>query len=312
MSGRRRALDGVPGLREVADAQESAVHRRQLGELGVQPRAVAQQVAAERWQEAGPLVVVLRTGPLLPATRRWASVLTGGARAALSAWTALEVHGLQGWERAPDHVVVPRGSDPPELPWWRLHESRRHTTDDVRTRGGLPLHGVERAAVDAAAWSPSARVGCGLLAAVVQQGLSTPERLAAALKVAGRVGHRGAMGRALDDLAGGSRSMAEVDLLRLCRRNGLPTPVRQSRRRDAAGRNRYLDAEWELPGGGRLLVEVDGGLHVEVRRWYDDALRAAEVARPGEVLLRFPAMALRTENARVVAVLRRHLLPGRA
>lgn len=307
MSGRRRPLAVVPGLAALAQEQAAAVSREQLRMLGVDDQHVRHQVAAQRWQEVGPLVVVLHTGPLLPPARWWATVLSAGPPAALCAWTALEVRGLTGWERAGVHVVVRRGARPVALPWARVHESRRHGTDDVLRRDGLPAHGVERAAVDAAAWSPSARVGCGLLAAVVQQRLSTPERLGAALEQVGRVSHRSAMARALDDLAGGSRSMAEVDLVRLCRRNGLPVPVRQARRRDATGRNRYLDAEWKLSGGGRLLAEVDGGLHVEVRRWYDDALRTAEVARPGEVLLRFPAPALRAEEARVVAVLRRHL-----
>ena len=63
-----------------------------------------------------------------------------------------------------------------------------------------------------------------------------------------------------------------------------------------------------LPSGRRVLLEVDGALHVEVARWYDDALRLAEVSRPGETLLRLPAMAVRCEQGRVLAVLRRHLV----
>lgn len=111
----------------------------------------------------------------------------------------------------------------------------------------------------------------------------------------------------LDDLAGGSQAMSEVDLVRLCRRGGLPVPVRQGVRRDGAGRRRYLDAEWQLPDGRRVLLEVDGVGHLDPARWYDDLLRAAEVGRPGEVVLRLPARALRTDEARVLALLRVHL-----
>ncbi len=252
-------------------------------------------------------MVVLHTGPAAVGTRRWASVLTGGPRSALCAWSALEVWGLVGWERPRVHVVVPRGGTPPALAWSRTHESRRHTADDVRHREGLALHAVERAAVDAAAWSPTGRAGGGILAAVVQQRLSTAERLAVALDAAGRVRRHRLLRGVLADVGGGSQSMAEVDVVRLCRRAGLPVPVRQARRRDATGRWRYLDAEWRLRSGRRVLLEVDGVPHLEVDRWYDDALRLAEVSRPGETTLRLPAMAVRCDEERVVAVLRRHL-----
>ena len=63
-----------------------------------------------------------------------------------------------------------------------------------------------------------------------------------------------------------------------------------------------------MPAGRRLLLEIDGVGHLEVSRWYDDLMRAAEVVNGSEVLIRIPAMAARTEPERVVAVLRRHLL----
>lgn len=308
MTGRADVVQRNSALRSLAAEQQHAVSRAQLRALGVDDGRVAIHVAAGRWQTAGPLVVVLHTGPLAACARRWASVLTAGPCSALGAWSALEVWGLVGWERPLDHVVVPRGAAPPRLPWLRVHESRRHTGDDVRRRGGLAVHGVERAAVDAAAWSPTDRAGGGLLAAVVQQRLSTAGRLLAALDAAGRVRRRPLLRSVLHDVDGGSQSMAEVDVVRLCRRTGLPVPVRQACREDATGRRRYLDAEWLLPSGRRVLLEIDGAPHLEVGRWYDDALRLAEVGRPGETLLRLPAMAVRCDEARVVAVLRRHLL----
>ena len=56
-----------------------------------------------------------------------------------------------------------------------------------------------------------------------------------------------------------------------------------------------------------MVLEVDGIGHLDPHRWYDDLLRAAEITRPGEVVLRLPARALGTDEARVVALLRVHL-----
>lgn len=112
----------------------------------------------------------------------------------------------------------------------------------------------------------------------------------------------------LGDVAGGAQALSEIDFARLCRRAGLPEPLRQRVRLDARGRRRYLDVEWRLPSGRRVVAEIDGVGHLEVTRWYDDLLRAAEIVAPGEQLIRFPATAARVEPDRAVAVLRRHLL----
>lgn len=307
MTGRARILDACTDLAELAVQQHSVLTRRQLAGLGISGSHVQTHVAARRWQTVGPIVIVLHTGPVPAQAWRWVAVLNAGNRGALCAWSALEEWGLTGWERPGTHVVVPRGADPSALPDVVVHESRRHREDDVRIRHGLRLHSVERAALDAGAWSASPRAAAGTLAAVVQQGLSTPERLTAAADSVGRVRHLKVMRHALLDVGGGARAMSEIDVARLCRRAGLPEPSRQSRRRDAAGRWRYLDAEWLLPGARRLLLEIDGVGHLEVSRWYDDLMRAAEVVNPSEILIRIPAMAARSEPERVVALLRRHL-----
>jgi len=175
-----------------------------------------------------------------------------------------------------------RGATPPPLPAdivgkVVLHESRRHSIDDVRRKGGLRLHSVERAAVDAATWSRSGRTACGVLAATVQQRLTTADRLHAELDVVGRVWGRRLMRAALLDIGGGSQALSEIDFVRFCRRRGLPEPTRQSVRLDLAGRRRYLDVEWLLRNDRSLAVEIDGVGHVDVDRWYADLLRTAEL-----------------------------------
>jgi len=294
-----------PQVREAADRQAGCLARSQLTAMGVTPDRVAREVRQHRWQLVGPLVVATTTGPLARRARLWAGVLTSGRRAALGGLTALEVHGLRGWERATVDVHVPRGRDVVGPEWVRATSSRR----PVRrvARGGLPCLGVEDAALAAASSTRAVSTADGLLAAVVQQRLTTPGRLRDVVVAAGPVRHRGELLALIDDVEGGAQALSEVRLVRLCRASGLPVPSQQVVRLDAQGRRRYLDAEWERPDGRRVLLEVDGVGHLEEERWYDDLLRAAEVARPGEVVLRLPARALRVEPGRVAAVLRRHL-----
>ena len=224
MTGRARIFDTCPKLAELAAEQRSVMTRNQLAGLGISAANVQTQLVARRWQTVGPVVVVVHTGPVPQEAWRWVAVLNAGSRGALCAWSALQEWGLSGWERPATHVVVARGADPWALPGVVVHESRRHHEDDVRTRNGLRLHSVERAALDAGAWSSSPRAAAGILAAVVQQGLSTSERLAATADTVGRVQHLRVMRYALLDIGGGARAMSEIDVARLCRRAGLPSP----------------------------------------------------------------------------------------
>jgi hypothetical protein len=100
--------------------------------------------------------------------------------------------------------------------------------------------------------------------------------------------------------AGGATALSEIDLVKLCAKHGLPRPDLQEPRKDAAGRNRYLDAYWRRY---RLHVEIDGTHHMDERHWAADMLRQNEVWLQGDRVLRFPAWLLRADPARVVAQL---------
>lgn len=308
MTGSARLYRAVPGLADLVHRQGGVVTRHQLGRLGMTPGHVDQQLCSLRWGALSEQVLVAHRGPLTRATRRWVAVLGAPSTSAIGAWSALEVLGLEGWRREPVHLVVPRGARPDRYPWLVVHESRRLREEDVVEVGGLPVHGVARAAVDAAAWQRSWRTAAGLMAAVVRQRLATTDELLAMLETVGKVRHRKVMRLALADVGGGADSLAEIDFARLCRDGGLPEPSRQAVRTDARGRRRFLDVEWRLPGGRAFVVEIDGVGHMERDRWYDDLLRDAEIgADPRTVRVRLPAMAARFEPVRVLAVVRRHL-----
>jgi hypothetical protein len=188
----------------------------------------------------------------------------------------------------------------------RLHRVVQWRDADVaRPRA---VHRAAPAVVIAAASLPKPRAACGLLAAVVQQGLARTEQLRVALDAVPKARHRRAMRAALDDIGQGSQSLSEIDFFRLCRTHGLPLPTRQAVRVDPAGRRRYLDVEWRLPDGRVVAVEVDGALHLTARQWVDDQLRQNEVVLGGTLVLRFPSVVVREEPWLVVTQLRRALL----
>jgi hypothetical protein len=163
--------------------------------------------------------------------------------------------------------------------------------------------------VDAAVWSASPRRACALVAAGVQQRLTTVERLRRELLKAGAVRHRRLLLGVLDDIAGGAQALSEIDFAGLCRRAGLPAPTRQAVRRDSRGRRRYLDVEWRLPDGRVLVVEVDGGVHLVAAQLWEDQLRQNDLVLQGDMVLRYPSFIVRTEPRLVIAQLRSVLQP---
>ena len=103
---------------------------------------------------------------------------------------------------------------------------------------------------------------------------------------------------------GGAGALSEIDFVKLCRRYRLPAPTLQERRRDRAGRNRYLDAYWREQ---RVHVEVDGAHHTEAAAWEADMRRQNEIWLRGDRLLRFSAWQVRHHPEEVAAELRRAL-----
>ncbi len=178
---------------------------------------------------------------------------------------------------------------------------RRSVRGDPAT-GGLyatgppPTWRTEPAALLFAGYVRSSRTALGLLAAVVQQRLTHAP-----------TGCRGARADASPATLQALQATLEDDRRRVAlgRRarpcphvpdgHGLPLPDRQTRRRDASGRLRYTDAEWRFPTGGVVILEVDGGFHMEVEHWEDDIVRERDLVATGAVVLRCTDRELRDE-----------------
>lgn len=264
------------------------------------------QLRARRWRRIGR-AIALHNGVLSPAERRRAALLNCGSPAALTAFTAAEEFGLRSWERPTVHVLVPGGTHvtrPAEIPMRVHYVGEWNDTDVLAIRD---LHRAAPALVLAASTFARPRPACGLLAAGVQQKLVTAGQLRAALLANSRMRHRHAMWLAVEDIAQGAQALSEIDLGRLCRRHGLPPPMRQAVRADRFGRRRYVDAEWTSRSGKRVVAEVDGALHLAPRRWWDDQLRQNEFVISGDLVLRFPTVVLRYDELVVADQLRRIL-----
>ncbi len=288
--------------RELANGQAGLVARRQLVALGYSDHYADSQIAAERWQLVTDVVICTTTGPLTRGQVMWAGVLHAGPGSAIGGLTALERRGLTHWHREDITVLLAKSHNLAPVDGVRFVETRRPV--GLNATGALPTWRTEPAALLFAAYNPSIRTAIGLLSAVVQQRLTTADRLLVEIERMKPLRWSKKFKRALGEIAGGSHSLAELRVVRMCRTHALPLPDRQARRIDASGRVRYTDAEWRLPGGKVVILEVDGGFHMDVGHWEDDIVRERDLVTTGAVVLRCTDRELDEEPGRVAGSLR--------
>jgi hypothetical protein len=296
-----------PTCQALADRQGGLVSRRQLNDHGVDRQFVRRQVGSRRWQLVGPMVVATFTGALTWEQLMWAGHLHAGPTSAVGGLSSARCQGLEGWQRTSVEILVPITTTVAPLPGVSFTRTRRDLS--CLRLGGINSHllRIEPAVLMYAAERRcSKRAGGGLLAATVQQRLTSAARLQHWLDQLAPLPKSALFRELLTDIAGGSESMAEVDLVKACRRFGLPLPDRQRRRRDRDGRPRWTDAEWQVAGGRTVVLEVDGGFHLDVQHWTGDIRRQRKVSAPHRSLLRCTAWELRVEPKSVVEDLVAH------
>ena len=286
--------------RRVAASQAGLITRRQLVAAGISRWTVADRVAAERWQNLAPTVVGTFTGELTEKQRRWLALLHAGDDALLSGLTAAEEAGLRNWKRAEVHVLVPYSSGKVASLEGVTYSRTRRSLIDMRRPGARPPRcKLEPAILMFAASDRSTRTAQGVLAASVQQGLTTPTQLMDWIDRLAPLKRATTLRRALKDIEGGVQSVGEQDVRRMCRRFGLPTPLRQVRRRDSSGRSRFTDCEWRLASGHAIVLEVDGAFHMAVEHWEDDIARQRALSALDRTIVRCTARELRDTPERV-------------
>ncbi|MEH0846088.1 DUF559 domain-containing protein [Micromonospora sp. CPCC 205711] len=273
--------------------------------------AVRHRLASGRWHRIcrGLLRVGDPHAAFSQEQQWWVAVLAAGEGAVLAGLAAARAGGLRGsWRYEVVDVLVPHGRRaadllrrlPPGLPAVRVRRTHHLAAED-RQRGHPDRTGIARSLVDAAQWTHSDDDAQSVLAAGCQQRRVTPAELDAALRRQARPRRSTLIRQTIADLAGGAEALSEIDLVRLCRRYGLPRPELQERRRDADGRVRYLDAYWRR---WRLHVEVDGAHHMDVRHWAADLRRQNRIWTEGDRILRFTAFDVRRRRDEVAEQLR--------
>jgi very-short-patch-repair endonuclease len=286
--------------RDVAAAQAGLLTRTQLRAVGVDRWAVAHRVGTERWQRLSSVVIATTTGACTREQRMWLGVLHAGEGALVGGLSAAECAGLRNWHRDEVTVLVPYRHHLPEpVDGVEFVRTRRDLGPMRRRLSGLPCSRIEPAILLFAAADDSERTAQGVLAAAVQQRLTTPDLLLSWVDRLSPLRRAPLLRRALDDMAGGAQSLAEIDVRRMCRRHRLAPPQRQARRRDADGRWRFTDCEWRLADGRTLVLEVDGAFHMSVESWEDDLARQRSLSSVGRLVVRCTARELRDESERV-------------
>jgi hypothetical protein len=197
--------------------------------------------------------------------------------------------------------MTERGDLVSPLPGIRFHQSRRAYRGWVHPTAQPPRLRVEHAALLTAERDKHLRRAIGLLAAHVQQRLTTTERLLESSHDITKLRNGRILRLALGDIAGGAHSFAEIDVGRLCLEAGLRPPDRQRVRLDKKGRRRYLDCEWTLPDGTVVVLEVDGSFHMRTENWWRDMRRERAVVISGRRVLRCASVEVRLEPDAIIA-----------
>lgn len=262
--------------------------RLQAYEMGVTRAEVRAQVRARRWRRVGTQSISVHTGPLTDRAKLWAAVFEAGPRAQLDGPSALSASGLRGFRTDRIRVSVPRGARVRRARGLDIRQTRRWDASDL-VATGIPRTPPAVAAVRAALWAVSDRQAALLLTMTVQQQLATPEQLGVEALRIQRDRRRRLLHAVVLDLAGGVRSLGELDFARECRRRGLPEPTRQVIRRGRDGRY-YLDVAWEQWG---VAVEIDGIHHSWATQVVGDALRQNDIVLQDMLVLRLPLLGFR-------------------
>jgi hypothetical protein len=291
---------GVVSLDDLVAEQAGMVARRQLNAEGRDADHVAAQVAARRWMICTPRVVCTTTGALTWEQRCWMAVLHAGPRSLLGGLTGPGVDGLLGWHREVITVLVDDELAFEPVEGVRFFRSRRPFELLRSPRSGVPRAQLEPSLLLWAGYDAPVRAAHGVLAASVQQRLTTPDQLLTWVERLRPLRRARDFRSTLATIAGGAHSGAELAVRRLCRTSGLILPDRQRRRLDRAGRVRWTDCEWDLPDGTTLVLEVDGSFHVEVLQWGADIKRARGLTTRARLVVRCTAFELRHEPDDVV------------
>ncbi len=253
-------------LRALMERQCAVLSRQQAVAAGLPPTVIDNQLRSGRWQRLQHGIYATFTGTPSRDALLWAALLRAGPLAALSHQTAAELHGLTSQWSAPIHITVPTSQRVEPIRGAVVHHSRLLPAD-ARPAASPPRTRVEDTVLDLTQAAASFDDAFGWLCRGIGRGLTTADRLRAALESRSRVRWRRELLVGLGDIHAGVRSPLERNYVtKVELAHGLPAAQRQARV-VIGGQHRYVDNLYE---DAMLVVELDGrAAHPPEQRWAD-------------------------------------------
>jgi hypothetical protein len=303
----RPAFD-CPGFDRLLRRQHAVATRAQLLAAGISRSQSTAQLNAGRWNRLNDRVICLHNGPPTRRQQLWAVLLSAPPIAALCGLTVLELHRTFGFPTKAVHVLVPDGRRVLPVPGVEIavHRCRRFPDDDVRLFDELRSTLPHRAIIDAASWTTDGLTASRLLVAGVQQLRIYPTLLRDEVLARKTLRNHRLLLLLCNDLEGGAQALSEVEFLAFCRRQGFPRPKLQVRM-DTNGRRRYLDATFTRADGSTFGVEIDGGIHLQLKVKARDDLKDNDAKLARRLVLRYASVLIYTDDPEAVEQIRRAL-----
>ncbi|MGX6606919.1 type IV toxin-antitoxin system AbiEi family antitoxin domain-containing protein [Micromonosporaceae bacterium Da 78-11] len=284
-------------LEEISLRQGGIVTRAQALHSGLTRDAVRFRLRSGRWQRLSSGTYATFTGEVPRSAWRWAAVLGAGDGAVLSHRSAAEELKLADQGRGAIHVTIPLTRRIAAPPGVVVHRSA-HLAERRHPSRLPPQTRVEETVLDLAIASRSDDEAMAWIASACSGRLTTPDRVARALRRRQRVARRRELAALVGDAAIGCWSVLEWHYLRdVERAHGLPTAIRQDERSRSGGS--YFDDVFYAGLGLRL--ELDGrAAHPAEARWRDFRRDNAAV-EAGDAVLRYGAADIRDRPCEIAA-----------
>ena len=296
-------------LERLIAQQRGVVSRQQIYACAMTESALRHRLRpGGPWQTVLPGVFLTSTGEMTAGQRAAAAYLYAGPGIAVTGLAALAWHRLSTDPGDEVDVLVKLGSLRRSVGFARLHRTGREPNVAFRD-GGISYAPPARAVADAARQLADAAEVRAVVAAGVQRGKVQIWQLAEEL-AQGPVRGSAGLRQALAEVAGGVRSAAEADLVRLVRRARLPMPVLNPRLYVGGTFLASPDAWW--PDAG-VAVEVDSRQwHLSPASWEQTMARHTRMSSHGIIVLHYSPNRIRSDGEQVAAEIRAALAAGRS
>ncbi len=286
---------------DLAEAQGGPVAVRQIVAHGIPRSSIQGRLAGEGWRRPFRGVAIPPGVPVDPWCQARAAALAVGAHAAITAQTALLLHGVVDQPPLRPQLVVPIEHRSPSISNVQVTRSSTLFVDDTRLDHGVRVASVPRAFLDAAARSGTDRLRTWLVDGR-QRRIVNPGEVVARARASPRACGRGRLLEACRQVDGSAADSAlVVEVERRLRSLGFDLDV-PARTVEVPGRVLHPDLTIR---GLPVAIEVDGfGAHASRRGLDLDQRKHNAYALAGWVVLRIGWDRLREDWDGFVAELR--------